>query len=235
VPPRRWDAVADRLAPVTPEMLRVQRAGDNAHKLAGIIAVRDPVEMYRGLVTHWPVPSDIVVNGYEPPTALTHRSRWPYAPSFTQQMMNLDLISYLPDDILVKVDRASMAVSLEARVPFLDHRLVHFAARLPLPMKVRGNEGKVLLRRLLFRYVPRDLVDRQKMGFGVPLDSWLRGSLRDWAESLLDADRLRREGFINPEPVRERWEQHLAGRSNWSYLLWDVLMFQAWLDAQGTT
>jgi asparagine synthase (glutamine-hydrolysing) len=232
VPPRRWDAVARRLAPVTPQMLRVRCAGDNAHKLAGIIGVRSPVEMYHRLVTNWPAPSNVVVDSTEPPTVLTDSAHWPPAPSFTQQMMHLDLMTYLPDDILVKVDRASMAVSLEARVPFLDHRLVAFAARLPLAMKVRGHEGKWLLRRLLFRYVPRELVERPKTGFGVPLDAWLRGPLRDWAESLLDPARLAREGFVNPAPVRERWQQHLAGQSNWSYLLWSVLMFQAWVDAQ---
>jgi asparagine synthase (glutamine-hydrolysing) len=232
VPPRGWDALAGRVAPLMPASFPARRVGDNAHKLAGILAVKDPIEMYRGLVTHWEDPAAVVTAGAEPSTALTDQNQWPRTGNFTRHMMALDLVTYLPDDILVKVDRASMAVSLEARVPFLDHRVVEFASRLPLSMKIRGSTGKLLLRQLLFRYVPQSLIDRPKMGFGVPVDSWLRGPLREWAESLLDTQRLRRDGFIADAPVRERWEQHLSGRSNWSYLLWDVLMFQAWLDEQ---
>jgi asparagine synthase (glutamine-hydrolysing) len=232
VPPQRWDAVFGRLAPAIPAAFHVRRAGDNAHKLAGMLTVDSPVEMYRRLLTHWEQPAALVLGGAEPPTVLTDDAQWPRASTFTQQMMNLDLVSYLPDDILVKVDRASMAVSLEARVPFLDHRVVAFAGGLPLAMKVRGNQGKWLLRTLLYRYVPRDLIDRPKMGFGVPLDSWLRGPLREWAEALLDVGRMRDEGYLQSGPIRAVWDEHLSGLKNWSYLLWDVLMFQAWVDAQ---
>ena len=146
-------------------------------------------------------------------------------------MMLLDAVTYLPDDLLVKVDRASMAVGLEARVPLLDHRLVEFAWTVPLSLKVRDGQTKWLLRRVLDRYVPRNLTDRPKMGFGIPLDAWLRGPLRDWSEGLLGEDRLRREGFFRPEPVRQKWAEHLSGRRNWQYLLWDALMFQSWLEA----
>ena len=146
--------------------------------------------------------------------------------------MAIDAQTYLPDDILVKVDRAAMSNSLETRVPYLDHKLVEFAWRIPQSMKIRNGQTKWLLREVLHKYVPRELVDRQKMGFGIPLHDWLRGPLRDWAEDLLDEARLRQEGYLNPEPVRKRWKAHLSGKSNEQYLLWDVLMFQAWLTEQ---
>jgi asparagine synthase (glutamine-hydrolysing) len=171
----------------------------------------------------------------EPLNALTDHQSWLVLPDITQRMMFLDQVSYLPGDNQTKVDRASMAVSLEQRAPILDHRVAEFAWHLPLDMKIRNGTGKWLLRQVLKKYVPDELINRPKMGFAVPLDSWLRGPLRDWAENCLDARRLREEGFFDPMPIRSKWEEHLAGQRNWSYPLWDILMFQAWLETSEET
>jgi asparagine synthase (glutamine-hydrolysing) len=231
--PQAWDNLFMRLEPVLPGKARQRLPGDKLHKLAEILAVENPEAMYLGLVSHWKDPAVVVSGAVEPLTVLTDSRRWANLPDFTQRMMFLDLISYLPDDILVKVDRASMGVSLEARVPFLDHRIVEFAWQVPLSMKIRNGQGKWLLRQVLYKYVPEDLIERPKMGFGVPIDKWLRGPLRDWAESLLNEKRLKQEGFFNPAPIRQKWHEHLSGKRNWQYYLWDILMFQAWLERWG--
>jgi asparagine synthase (glutamine-hydrolysing) len=168
-----------------------------------------------------------------PPTVLTDADRWPKFQNFLLRMMYFDTVVYLPDDILTKLDRASMAVSLEGRVPLLDHRVVEFAWQVPLRMKIKNREGKWLLRQVLYKYVPRSLIDRPKKGFGVPIHLWLRGPLRPWAEELLAEKRLREEGFLDPAPIRACWAEHLAGRESWGQRLWDVLMFQAWLERWG--
>ncbi|HEX7830400.1 MAG TPA: asparagine synthase-related protein, partial [Thermoanaerobaculia bacterium] len=198
------------------------RAWHRVHKVARVLASDDRDAMYFELMSHW---SDVVIGGNDQP--LTAR---PSIDDPIERMMLLDQLSYLPDDILTKVDRASMAVSLEVREPLLDHRLVEFAWRLPLAMKVRGATGKHVLRRVLDRYVPRTLIERPKMGFGIPLETWLRGRLRDWAESLLDASTLRAQGLLDPQPIRAKWEEHIAGKGEWKHYLWAVLMLQSWLS-----
>ncbi len=167
-------------------------------------------------------------------TTLTDEKCWANLPRFIQRMMYLDTVTYLPDDILVKVDRASMGVSLEARVPLLDHRVVEFSWRMPLSWKIKNGESKLPLRRILYKHVPRELIERPKMGFGIPIGEWLRGPLRDWAEGLLNEGRLKREGFLNPQPIRRKWQEHLRGGRNWQYYIWDVLMFQGWLEEETT-
>lgn len=229
LPPSAWNGVFGGLSRFLPVGWRYANPGDKLHKLAEILAVRTPEEIYLGLVSHWKQPTEIVRGTHEPPTVLTDPARWADLPDFEQRMMYLDQMTYLPDDILTKVDRAAMGVALETRVPLLDHRVVEFAWSLPLSMKIRHGQGKWLLRQVLYRHVPKELMERPKMGFGVPIDMWLRGPLKGWAEELLDEARMQREGYFNPRPIREKWEEHLSCRRNWSYYLWDVLMFQAWL------
>jgi asparagine synthase (glutamine-hydrolysing) len=224
VPPAAWNRLAQRL----PRSWLPAQPGDKLEKLAGIIGEATTGAMYRRLISQWQNPDDIVVRGTEP-----HGLAWDNAlsaqfPDFAARMQVLDTATYLPDDILTKVDRATMAVGLEGRVPLLDHRVVEFAWSLPKPMKLRDGDGKWILRQVLDRYVPRALIDRPKMGFGVPIDTWLRGPLRDWAESLLDPKCLATEGLLKPEPIRRAWAEHLSGAKNWQYPLWTVLMLQAW-------
>jgi asparagine synthase (glutamine-hydrolysing) len=229
--PQSWNTLMGGVNRLVPSRLG-EVTGDRVHKLAEVLSVPSADVLYHGLISHWPQPDSIVRGAREPATAITDPSQWAALDDFTSRMMYLDAVTYLPDDILVKVDRASMSVSLEARVPLLDHRVVEYAWRVPLSMKIRDDQGKWLLRQVLYRYVPRELVERPKMGFGVPIDSWLRGPLRGWAEDLLSERRLREGGHFDPAPIREKWAEHLSGVRNWQYWLWDVLMFQAWLTTQ---
>jgi asparagine synthase (glutamine-hydrolysing) len=230
--PGHWNALLRRLAPVLPESLHFSELGEKARKLAGVLHMDSPDLMYRSLVSHWHDPAAVVIGASEPVTRLTGGDCPEALSDLNERMMWLDAVTYLPDDILVKVDRAAMGVSLETRIPLLDHRVVEYAWSLPLPMRIRGSHGKWILRQVLDRYVPRHLIERPKMGFGVPIDSWIRGPLREWAEALLDQRRLEHEGYFNVRRVRQKWAEHLAGSGNWQYLLWDVLMFQAWLERQ---
>ena len=226
VAPATWDTAARWI----PGAGRYTAFGDKLHKGAGVLASRTVDELYLGMVSHLQNPAEWVVDGQEPPTNLKGLPPNLDGLCDVERMMSLDAISYLPDDILVKVDRAGMGVSLEGRVPFLDHRIVEFAWRLPLNYKLRDGQTKWPLRQVLYRYVPRELIERPKMGFGVPLHDWLRGPLREWAESLLDEVRLQNEGYFHPAPIRKMWAEHLSGKRNWMAGLWSVLMFQAWLE-----
>jgi asparagine synthase (glutamine-hydrolysing) len=202
-------------------------AGDKAHRLAETLRAPTPEALYFGLASHWQDPASVVLGGHAPAPLLSDLPA-----TLAERMMFQDLVTYLPDDILAKVDRASMGVSLEARAPYVDdHETVELAWRLPLHLKVRNGQGKWILRQVLYRYVPQTLIERPKMGFGVPIDTWLRGELRDWAETLLDEGRLRREGYFDPAPIRHMWQEHLSGSRNRQHHLWDILMFQAWLQA----
>ena len=228
--PKSWNSVFRRMEYALPATLKQSNPGDRLHKLSEVLTFKYPETLYYGMVSHWKHPASLVLGSQEPDTALTDRSQWAISSDFTHHMMYLDTVTYLPNDILVKVDRASMGVSLESRTPFLDHRVVEFAWRVPLSMKIRNGRGKWLLRQVLHKYVPRKLIERPKMGFGVPIDVWLRGPLRDWAESLLNEKRLRQEGFFEPALIQKKWDEHLSGECNWQHYLWDVLMFQAWRE-----
>ncbi|MBD3867925.1 MAG: asparagine synthase (glutamine-hydrolyzing) [Acidobacteria bacterium] len=207
------------------------KPGDKLHKLAEMLKFRSPAHLYLDLLSHWKQPAELVPGSVERPNILWGDEPVPDFSDRTSWMMYLDSRTYLPDDILTKVDRASMHVSLEARVPVLDHRVVELAWRLPTSMKLRDGGQKWALRQVLYKYVPRELMDRPKMGFGIPIDHWLRGPLRDWAEAYLDEDRLRRDGWFDPAPIRRKWAEHLSGERDWQYYLWDVLMFEAWREA----
>lgn len=232
--PQQWDTLFRQLETFMPGRLRQRTPGDKLQKLSEALASSDPEAFYLSLVSQWKEPESVVRGGSESPTLFTDRRQWARLTDFTQRMMYLDIATYLSDDILVKVDRASMGVSLEVRAPFLDHRVVEFAWRIPLGMKISGVEGKWLLRQVLYRYVPKELIDRPKMGFGLPIDSWLRGPLREWTEALLDERRLQSQGFFRSEPIRTKWLEHLSGRRNWQHHLWIILMFQAWLEESRT-
>jgi asparagine synthase (glutamine-hydrolysing) len=225
VRPDRWTQILSAL----PSRLRPPQAGDKVHKAAAVLRLDSADAVYRRLVSHWE-PSEIMPQVAEPRSILDDATVAKDFPDLLERMQFLDLVTYLPDDILTKVDRASMAVALEARVPLIDHRVVEFAWRLPENVKVRNGTSKWLLRQVLYRHVPSELIERPKMGFGIPLGEWLRGPLRDWAETLLNEQRLRQAGLLDAGMVRRYWADHLDGRRNWQYLIWDVLMLEAWRE-----
>lgn len=248
VPITVWDHMASPLGALVPTVKGIVRVGDKAHKLAKRLSdVRDLDDLHRSLITEWQDPASVV--RLKPGLVLDAKvsresDNWTVGPGDgafeevvvpkgldpVERMMYLDSMQYLPGDILCKVDRAAMTVGLETRVPFLDHRVVELSWRLPLAMKIRDGQGKWALRQVLYKYVPRELIDRPKAGFGIPIGEWLRGPLRSWAEALLDKGRLQREGYFYPEPILMKWDEHLSGKRDHTASLWAVLMFQAWLE-----
>lgn len=211
----------------------VRRGRDRWTRIQGVLAAGGFTDLYRKALHHWPNPAAVAgLDGAQP---LEHFALAPPPGNRLDRMQHTDLAAYLPDDILTKVDRASMSVGLEARVPLLDHRVVEWAWHLPQHMKVRGGTRKWALRQILYKYVPSELIERPKKGFGVPVGHWLRGPLRDWAEDLLSERNLKDGGFLDPDAVRVRWDQHLTGKADWTPSLWDALMFEAWRRETGVS
>lgn len=228
--PAAWDKLISQLQLLTPKSFH-QFNGHKLHKGAGVLDALNIDDLYFKLISHCE-PKNLVIDGIEPTTFFREESLQLGKLDDIQRMMAIDAISYLPDDILVKTDRASMGTSLEGRMPFLDHRIVEFAWRIPNSMKLHEKVGKWILRQVLYKYLPKKLVERPKMGFGFPIGDWLRGPLRDWAEELLDESRLQQETYINHVIVRKIWLEHLSGKRNWECFLWNILMFQTWLEAE---
>lgn len=226
IPTETWD----RLAALTSSKCVPRLPGDKLHKIASVLPLQGEDDLYRRLVSYWDEPDSVVLHGNEFHGILWDETVRADLPHFLERMQFFDTVTYMPDDILTKVDRTSMAVSLEARVPLLDHRVVEFAWSLPRSLKIRDGKSKWLLRQVLYRHVPEDLVERPKMGFGVPIGTWLRGPLRAWAEALLEPARLRGQGLLNVDVIQRKWREHLSGRRNWEYQLWTALMFEAWMD-----
>jgi asparagine synthase (glutamine-hydrolysing) len=227
--PNTWDCLINSAFKILPSSFRMSHPGDKIYKLSRMLTLNNIYDVYDGLVSHWSNSFEVVIGSKKRTNKVNKNIDFLHP---EDEMMFLDSITYLPDDILVKVDRAAMSVSLETRAPFLDKNIVEFAWQLPFNMKIRNSQGKWILRKVLDRYVPNELVDRPKMGFGVPIDSWLRGPLREWAEDLLSEKRLKDDGYFHVEAIREKWDEHLSGHRNWQYHLWSVLMFQMWLDNQ---
>jgi len=227
IPESKWNKTFGLVNKFTPNRYNVVSWGDKLKKGAGVVSSRDLTDLYQRLVSSWQNPAVVVIEGKQDDKIIHEELN---NLNDIQKMMAIDSISYLPDDILVKVDRAAMGVSLETRVPFLDHNIFEFASKIPLSMKLKKGVGKLVLRDILYRYVPKELIERPKMGFGVPVAEWLRGPLRGWGEELLNESKLESQGFFYPKVIRKMWSEHLSGVHNWQSQLWAVLMFQAWLE-----
>lgn len=227
--PQQWERLVNMLSFCCPRELVDGKAGDKLYKFASILTAKDETEIFSRLVSTWQYPEAVVLGAAE----VSRVNLLENIPGcgLIERMMITDTLNYLPDDILVKLDRAAMAVSLEGRVPFLDHRLIEFAWRIPTALKVGPQKGKLILKNLLSKYVPQEIIDRPKKGFAVPIGAWMRHELRDWVECQIDEKRLKEEGYFLPGSIRLKWEEHLSGRKNWHHHLWNILMFQSWLES----
>lgn len=222
-----WDNIYQKINPLVPQKFKMTNFGDKLHKVAHIIDSKDISSLYQGLISHWN-PDEIIRKKSN--SSINKLFDYNYDYSDIENMMNWDFLTFLPDDILVKVDRAAMSNSLETRVPLLDHRIIEFAHRLPFEFKIRNGQGKWILREVLYKYVPKELIERPKRGFGIPLDSWLRGPLKEWAYTMLSKENLEKHNLLNSDAINHKLQEHMSGKRNWQYLLWDVLMFQSWYN-----
>lgn len=234
IPTRSLNLVSKKASVLLPHSIWHQNFAEKFYKGLNVLGASSEDELYLKIVSLW---SDSVVLGdyCNPSTSISLAEHELKSLTIVERMMAKDILSYLPDDILTKVDRAAMAVSLETRVPFLDHRIIEFAWKLPMAMKLRNGQSKWIIRQVLKRHVPEKLFDRPKLGFSVPIGSWLRGPLREWAESLLDETRLKNEGYFNHFLIRKKWEEHISGKSDWQHHIWNILMFQSWLEFQNSS
>lgn len=229
VSPETWNRVLNNFHSFLPIHLKVNNIGDKIHKASNILSSDSIDEVYFKLLIQWSDPNMLLHR-----ISLSSKNLLPGQNSNLnniEKMMLKDLLSYLPDDILCKVDRASMAVSLESRIPFLDHHLFELSSKLPISLKINQGSSKWILKEILKKYIPVQLIERPKMGFALPIDQWLRGPLKDWANFLLDKNEMLKDGILNPLPIHQKWEEHLSGKRNWHYHLWSILMFQNWLKS----
>jgi asparagine synthase (glutamine-hydrolysing) len=229
ISPNKWNFIKKILFFLPKKIKNIKNLGDKIHKIANLLTASSQIQLYDKFISHWSLEDHVVIGNtnfeiekYEQFNKL----------SDIERMMAIDTLTYLPDDILVKVDRAAMYNSLETRVPFLDRRIIEYAWKIPLKIKLNKNSSKDILKKILYNYVPKNLIDRPKMGFGVPIDNWLRGPLKNWAEDLLNEDEIRNDGLLNYAIIKKKWDEHICGKRNWQYHIWDVLMFQTWYRQQ---